>query len=285
MSAMITAVVGSAVIGAGASIYAGNKASSAAKSAAKTQAASQTEALNYLKEVEALPRELREGALKKLGGLYGLEGGEGNQADLIKMAEESPLYKSLMGSKMAGEESILRNQTMTGGLRSGNTQDALYRYNTEYDASALLESFNEQKAGLAGLSGLPSYATEIAGITTGVGQTQAAGITAAATADQAKYAQLTKIGIDLISQLPALAGKTGTSYSDKRLKTNIVVLEIKNKLSWCKWTWNNAANKLGLFGESAGYIANEVAEVFPNAVSIKNGFLAIDYGRLEALNG
>lgn len=52
----------------------GDDGASAARDAANIQAQYQREALDYLKEREALPQQYREGALNILGGLYGLGG-------------------------------------------------------------------------------------------------------------------------------------------------------------------------------------------------------------------
>jgi len=187
MSGVATAIAGSALIGAIVSNKAAGKAADASREGAELSAEGQREALEYLKEVEKLPRELREGALKKLGGLYGLEGGEGSQQEMIDFAEGSPLYEAMVGTREAGEESIMRNAAATGGLRSGNVQNAMYDYNQRLNERALLESYNQQVSGLSGLSGLPSYASEIAGVTTGIGETMGQGAIAAGQARQQGY--------------------------------------------------------------------------------------------------
>ena len=148
-----------AAISAEASIYGAN-----------LEAEAQREALAYLKEREELPRQFSEGALTRLGGLYGLEGGTGEslksrdeltqdalasplyeqltvgQDELIQDALASPLYGQLMGGKEAGEEAILRSAAATGGLRSGNVQQNLYDYNVQLENRALLDSYNQQVA-------------------------------------------------------------------------------------------------------------------------------------------
>lgn len=147
----------------------------AVRDASKLQAEYQREALDYLKEREAIPQALREEALTGLGGIYGLESGEGSQEELIDRALASPLYRAITGGRAEGEEAILRNAAMTGGLRSGNVQDALYDYNVDLENRALLEAYNQQLQGLSGLANLPSMAREIAAGTSGIGQTLAQG--------------------------------------------------------------------------------------------------------------
>ena len=55
-------------------IFGDDDATQAPIDAANIQAQAQREALAYLKEREAVPQQFREGALKQLGGICGLEG-------------------------------------------------------------------------------------------------------------------------------------------------------------------------------------------------------------------
>jgi hypothetical protein len=211
------------LLGGGLSYLGSRKAAKGAQQAATTQAEagmrgaeisaqSQREALQYLKQREAIPQQLREQALQRLGGIYGIQGktippitytpstggmfsglrdiagrkGEVptqeepfGQQQLIQQAMESPLYGAMIGGRKAGEEAIGRHASMTGGLRSGNIQDAFYDYDTQLQNQALLQSYNEQLQGLRGLAGLPSYAPQIASGMAGVGQTLGQGVSGA----------------------------------------------------------------------------------------------------------
>jgi len=244
--------------------------------AAGIQAGAEMEALEYLKEREAIPQQFREGALTQLGGLYGLEGGAGSQQELIERAMSSPLYQSLLGGREAGEEAILRSAGATGGLRSGNVQGAMYNYNTQLQNKALLESYNQQLQGLTGLAQLPSGVEQIAKGIAGIGQTQAQGIIGAAQTEQAGYEQ----GLENILGI----GKVGMAmFSDRRLKKNIErVGEVKG-FNWYTWDWNEVAVKMGLDGSCQGVIADEVYYTHPGAVSLKNLFLFVDYSKLGIL--
>lgn len=127
----------------------GEDAAKASQQAANTQAAYQREALNYLKEREELPQQFREGALQVLGGLYGLDGGEGSQQQLIDAAKASPLYGAIMGGLDASEEELLEyspeyfRQKVADGLspipwkRHGNRRfyrlEAIIEYLSEDD--------------------------------------------------------------------------------------------------------------------------------------------------------
>jgi hypothetical protein len=251
----------------------GDDAADASRDAAATQAQWQEKALAYLKEREALPRQFSEGALKGLGGLYGLPGGTGNQQELVDRAISSPLYKALMGGREFGEDAILRNASMTGGFRSGNVQSNLYDYNTQLQNQALLESYNQQLQGLTGLAGLTSNANQIATQTAGIGQTLAQGTTAAAQAQQ----QGTQQGFGNLLGLGAL----GVSmFSDRRLKNNLEKIGEVNGHNWYMWDWNIVANKMGLEGKSEGVLADELIKTNPECIGIKDGFMIVDYTKL-----
>ena len=256
-------------------------AADSATQAAAIQAAAQREALEYLKEREAIPQQFREGALTSLGGLYGLEGGEGDQQAMIERAMASPLYQSMIGGREAGEEAIMRSAAATGGLRSGGTQAAMYDYNTQLQNQALLESYNQQLSGLSGLAQLPSMAPQIASGITGIGTTQAAGVTAAAQAQQIAQQQQQANLMGLGQLGISLAGM----FSDRRLKKDIKHIGEINGHKWYSFTWNGVAEKLGLSGNTYGCMADEVYEKAPGAVILKDGFMMVLYGTLGILEG
>lgn len=105
------------------------------------------------------------------------------QLGFQEMAESSPFYKALMAGS---EEAVLRNAGATGGLRSGNVQTSL--------------SGNQNKALLSYLSGLQGFtnldggSTNIANTISGIGSTQAAGITASAQAKTNALQNLMNMG-------------------------------------------------------------------------------------------
>lgn len=177
------ALLGGAVIGGGLSLIGSNQAAGAARDAASTQAAAsdrateaslqaQREQLAYLKEVDALPREYREAALTKLNEAYNTPGG-GQQ--IMNEAMQSPLYSAIMGSQKAGEQSILRNQAATGGLRSGNTQSNLVDFNSNLQNTALLTAYQDKMQGLSGLANLSGQTSNISNVMGNMGQTSAMG--------------------------------------------------------------------------------------------------------------
>ena len=253
------------------SAFGGSDSAKAAERGSKVSTDAQRESLEYLKEREALPQQFREGALTGLAGVAGLEGGEGSQQDMIDRAEGSPLYSAITGTREAGEQAILRNASATGGLRSGNSNNALYDMNQRLDERALLESYNQQLGGLQGLANLPSNANQIAGAISGIGQTQAQGITAAGQSYQ-----------DALGMGISTAATAAAAFSDRRLKTNIVQIGVKSGLPLYTWDWNKEAGFLDLHGSGEGHIADEVAKVRPEAVGERDGYQTVNYAMLEA---
>ena len=173
----------------------GKSAAGTATGAAQTAAGYQQQALDYLKSREQVPLEISGGALQQLGGLYGLPGGVGSQQTFIDQARQAPLYGAIMGGRQAGEEGIMRHAGMTGGLRSGNVQEALYDYNTQLENRALMGAYGEQLGGLQYLAGMqPQGAGAIAGLTAGIGTTLAGGQAEAAQARETGTANLIGLG-------------------------------------------------------------------------------------------
>lgn len=246
----------------------GKDAAKASIAASETQAEAQREALDYLKEVEAVPRQYREGALGALGDFYGLGGADAQQSAVTGL-QASPIYQAIMGGREAGEESILRNQAATGGLRSGNTQEALYDYNTQLQNQAMLQAYQDQIGGLGGLAGLQSYAPQIASGTAGIGQTLAQGQVAAAQAKQAGSQQ----GFGNLMGLGQLGLQAYSAFSDPRLKSDISPAGTRNGYPWYTWTWNKAAEAVGLKGKGEGVMATEVEDW---RLGEHNGYLTVN---------
>lgn len=254
-------------------------AAQATKEAANTSVEFQREALDYLKQQEALPSYFREQALTGLGSIYGIapEGGGGTPFDISSL-QQNPLYQGIMQGQKAGEEAILRNASATGGLRSGNVQSNLADFSSNLQNQALMSAYQDQLSGLQGLAyGTPSNANAIAGATTGIGNTLASGITGAAQARQQGQAAAT--GTLLGGLQTGL--KAYQAFSDIRLKEDIEQIGEKNGHKYYRWRWNDKARDLGLYGSSEGYMAHEIAETMPDAVTSCKGYLMVDEGKIN----
>jgi hypothetical protein len=189
--------------------YSGNKnskeAASAAKQGAATQASAETqaaeiaaqsqrEALDYMKEVNALPTQYRDQALAGLASHYQTPGAPKTQQQLIDETYASPLYKGLLSTTDAAVDQMARYQSATGGLRSGNAQAAFAREGQRVSWDAFNQAYNQAQSndryergvnlqGLAGLAGLDTGSASIANMMAGIGQTQAQGVLGAGTAN------------------------------------------------------------------------------------------------------
>ena len=78
---------------------------------------------------------------------------------------------------------------------------------------------------------------------------------------------------------------TMLGFSDERLKDDIVQYgELDNGIKLFKWTWNEAAKKIGADKwPTYGVIAQDVQKVIPDAVRLgKNGYLTVDYNKVVA---
>ena len=85
----------------------------------------------------------------------------------------------------------------------------------------------------------------------------------------------------LASEKAAGAGGFLSGFSDRRLKDNITRIGSWGDLSWYEWDWNDKAKEVGADKEpSYGVIAQEVAELYPQAVGTKDGYLTVHYGVL-----
>ena len=186
MSAVAAATIGSAIIGAGVSISASNKASKTQRQAADRTVEEQRAAREEMRKLLNPYVSAGTPALQAQMAALGLSGAEAQQA-YISQQEQSPFFQSLA---QQGENAILANASATGGLRGGNVQGALAQFRP-----ALLTQFLDQQYGrLAGLSTLGqasaagvatntlNSATNIGNAYTQAGQAQAGGILGQANA-------------------------------------------------------------------------------------------------------
>lgn len=288
-----------------------------------TAANAQTQAMQYLQQADQLPSGLREQALKSLGQNYGIQyNADGTTSStggsITDRAMASPLYQAAV---QQGENSVLRNASATGGLRSGNASDNLAQVNQ----NALVSAYNDQLSGLQGLSSLPSNANTIAQYQAGIGNTlgQAQSnygatigqgqVTAAQTLSQGQIAasqaitdannsaaiaqsqgqvaaaqsnaQASQNSSNNTMQLVGLGLTAASMFSDRRLKKSIRYTGDENGIRKYSWIWNKLAERLGLHGAGHGVMADEAEEINPDAVSIQSGYLIVNYQMLGVSHG
>ncbi len=244
----------------------GRRAANDSIRAAEIVAGGERDKLDYIQEVEALPLELRNKFLPQYADI--VQGGQGQQ-DLINSAKASPLYNAIMGGQQVGEDAILRNASMTGGLRSGNVQGDLTDYGSQLQNTALLKSYNQQLQGIQGLANMPLNTNSVAAAMPAAAATQGQGIIAGAQARQNSDQAVT-------NNLISLAG----SFSDVRLKTDIKYIGNEFGHRVYTWAWNQLAGKLGLHGAGSGVMAHEVGKYMPDALSERDGYILVNYNML-----
>jgi hypothetical protein len=186
MADPVTGIIGgSALLGAGTSLYSGQKGAKAAKGAARAQTAATQEAVKVQQQqldvirnilapyIQAGKPDLTQPyiqaggqALQGMQGLLGLRGA-GEQQAAIQGIEQGAQFQEMARQ---GEQGILQNAAATGGLRGGNVQGALAQFRP-----ALLNQLIESQYGkLAGLTAMGGTAAQNL---LGIGQQTAAGLT------------------------------------------------------------------------------------------------------------
>lgn len=248
----------------------GSDSSNAPVEAANVQAQAEREKLAYLKEINKLPQELREDALTRLGETF-----SGDPTD-------NPMYQAQMANigdmgRQATELSMAQNAA-TGGLRSGNQQQAFQDIAIQQNLAqnnALANAYSQQLAGLQGLAGLDTGAGQIANSMGNIGNIQAQGIMGAAQSQQASN----QAGMGNMMGLANLGMQAYGMFSDAQLKDNLVKQSgtSQDGINKYTWTWNDKALELGLSGNDSGYLAQEIEKVWPELVHIdKSGYKKID---------
>ena len=267
----------------------GDQARDAYRDNYQYQREGEIDARDYLRNANEIDRQGSSNAQRRLMGLYGIGGGTGSQQRLINQAEESPLYAAITGTRKAGEESIARNASMTGGLRSGNVQANMYDFNQRLDERALLESYDQQLSGLEGIAGWQTNENNIAEAMMRPGETRTDAFTAGDLAQAkgtAEAGSLRGLGTTAKGQaiasgrgglLDTAATVAGAYWSDRRLKDNIQFIGQKDDFNIYEWTWNALAASLGLAGYDTGVMADEIELTHPQAVGEAEGFKTVNY--------
>lgn len=82
-----------------------------------------------------------------------------------------------------------------------------------------------------------------------------------------------------------LGGGIGALYSDVRLKDKVTHIGDDGVLKLYAWKWNDKAKELGVdWQPDVGFIAQEVQEIYPEAVVERDGYLAIDFAKLNEVH-
>lgn len=181
MSAVATAVVGSAVIGGYVSSQAAGEAADAQTASAQAGIDAQNAQFAATQEVLSPYVDAGNAAISGQGDLLGLNGQEAQQAAYAGIENGAGFQAQVQ----QGEDAMLQNAAATGGLRGGNTQGALAQYRPQM----LQQAIQSQLGNLGGIAGL--------------GQASAAGVGAA--------------GQNSANQISALHGQAGQAQAGAAL--------------------------------------------------------------------
>lgn len=148
---MVAAAVGAGTVAAG--MYGASQSSKAAGKAADAQSEAsiagieeQRRQFDKVQELLSPYVKAGTGSLEAQQNLIGLNGNDAQQA-AIEALRGGAQYKSTM---QAGTDAILANASATGGLRGGNTQNALSRFGGD----TLTNLIQSQFSNLGGLTNL-----------------------------------------------------------------------------------------------------------------------------------
>lgn len=132
--------------------------------------AAQREGLDYLKEVDKLPRQYRESAMTRLADIYGF-GDEGAQQSFYDNLSDDPFYAAIMDTLDSREDAFLRSQSATGDLRGGASVVGVGDVAQGTEQQALLSAYQNQLSGIQSLMNLPDYTKDIYSGTVDIGDT------------------------------------------------------------------------------------------------------------------
>lgn len=205
--------------------------------------------------------------------LLGLSGAEA-QSNAFSQFDSSPGQQFL---RDRAQKNLLRNSAAIGGLGGGNVRSALVQQGIGFAQ----QDFQNQFGRLGQLAGQGQAAatnvgqfganasTNIQQGLIGGSQARASGILGAQQAKAGAQDAGTQFGTSLLS-----------FFSDPKLKTNKKVIGTKNGYKIWSWTWNELANSLGLRGNDKGVMADEVKAKNPKAVSVRDGYMTVNYSMI-----
>jgi hypothetical protein len=218
-------------------------------------------------------RPFQEAGVAAIGGqsdLLGLNGPEAQAAAFAAM-EDSPGQQFL---RDRAQKNLLRNSSAIGGLGGGNVRSALVEQGVGFAQQDLQNQFGRlgQLAG-QGLSSTQSVgqfgqntANNIQQGFNRSAEARASGILGAQQAGAQQTQQLQQTGMTALS-----------FFSDPKLKDNKKIIGEKNGHKIWSWTWNKLAESIGLTGNDLGVMADEVKRINPEAVSLVNGYMKVNY--------
>jgi len=188
--------------------------------------------------------------------------------------QNNPLFQ--MGLDNANQQT-LGLAASRGRLSAGDTLQQL----TNNSLLAAQPLINDQKNSIGNLLNFGSTTAANQGnLLLGQGTAAAGGITNSAAAQAAGMVGEANARGQAAQNIFDIGGKVAGFFSDPKLKSNIEIVGVENGFNIYSWVWNELANKIGLFGESKGVMADQVKQVRPEAVSVINGYMHVNYSMI-----
>lgn len=218
-------------------------------------------------------------ALQQQQALLGLGGADAERA-AIERIEGGAGFQAAVRQ---GEEALLQRASATGGLRGGNIQAALAQFRPQMLNQAIEQQYG-RLGGMTTLGQRSAAGVGAAGMETGSSIANLLGQQGAALAGgelgQAKaYSGLLNLPAQVLGAQFGAGGKLGmgfgSAFSDIRLKKNIKKIGTRNDglgVYEFDYVWGG--------GRQVGLMAQEVQQVYPDAVSERGGYLMVDYGKV-----
>jgi hypothetical protein len=307
-------IAGGAVAGAAISANGAKSAANAQSNAQQAGINAQMSMFNTTQQNFAPQVQLGQGAANMLGGIYGIGGVTGG-TNGTTTGSSSPNYAAFYNSPgyqfalSQGEGAINKQAAASGNLYSSNTLGAVNNY-AQGQASSQYNSYINQLTTMAGLGNAASAGTATAGTATGqgvansygnIGNAQANGILGQSNAFTNALGAVGSQGGNLMngysapaysagSQYNTYTGADGTlpggqftstgEYCDYGLKKNIEPYRFNGMSNLQVYDFHYKTQD-DSEDKHRGYIAQEVLEQYPEAVSVgPKGFLMVDYSKL-----
>lgn len=280
MGSLLNSVVEISTLGLVSDVTGQEAAAGAAREAGQLQATAAEQGIAETRRqfdvTQESLRPFQEAGVSALGqqqALLGLSGRESQQQAFAGL-EQSPGQQFL---QQRAQRNLLRNASAIGGLGGGNVRSALVQQGVGFAQQDLQNQFGSlgQLAGQgqSAATNIGQFGQQAAGQISqgiqGASQARASGILGAQQADALATQQVLQLG-----------SAAASAFSDMRLKKNIKKVGETNGHNWYSWTWNGLANKLGLYGEDNGVIANEIKITNPHLIAERSGFLTVNYSGL-----
>jgi len=236
------------------------------------------------------------------GALGVLQGAQGQLGNMYSGFQQDPGYQFRL---QQGEQALNRSAAAQGGRLGGAQLKALANFNQglasqefgnfanrQQVQSGMQNNLAQAQAGIYGGTGqslanlYSGLGANAAGLMGGVGQV---GMQSAQSQMNANNQYAGAAGMGQQAQTNAmmnLAGLGMAAFSDERLKTDIRTIKGSRYerigLRGVSFAWNDKAKtRFGLEGRSNGVIAQEVAEKYPEVITVAHGYMMVNYEMLE----